>query len=535
MGLLDLFALDGRRNLLDEAHLGIANWAMTVGVPYRDVGSVKGLFAPPCASSDFLLEVRFFGEKAPTTEYTWLPFEVIRRGYLEGLEIESRLVLPPEGRGGLLALTVSNPGPKPVSVPVQFVVRGGFGYEAFWEFSYPTCTDPTDVISTGSLLLRRNDAGALALVTDLAGMSWLGNADHWEGRLELAAGQTCTFHLAFALGLEAEAGSHCQALLADPATTLTNTECDWEALTADLFDRLPRLEASDERLVKWYNRSLVHLLLNQWHISELVLNPYYSTGGINGGCFCCYLWDFGEAWELLPLFDPAASRAHIKQFLASDMTSHFAFTPVTGEAFGPWYPVNQEKLVHLIYYYVLLTGDTTFLHELVARRSVLDHVVYHATYGDNLAQPARLIDYGTGNNHLELRKSYRYDNVLPDLNGRRCTTYQLAAKLCRLGGRDSQVFEARASELAAVVKAQLWDPEIRWFHNLDPAGGKHTRYTVQLFKLIGGGALDAEEEAGLISHLNEEEFLSDWGLHSLSKQDEAYDQIDIDKDRKSVV
>ncbi len=66
------------------------------------------------------------------------------------------------------------------------------------------------------------------------------------------------------------------------------------------------------------------------------------------------------------------------------------------------------------------------------------------------------------------------------------------------------------------------------FTILTPPAAEHTRYTVQLFKLIGGGALDAEEEAGLISHLNEEEFLSDWGLHSLSKLDEAYDQIDID-------
>ena len=41
--------------------------------------------------------------------------------------------------------------------------------------------------------------------------------------------------------------------------------------------------------------------------------------------------------------------------------------------------------------------------------------------------------------------------------------------------------------------------------------------------------LDAEEEAGLLNHLNsEDEFLSEFGLHSLSKTDIAYDQVDID-------
>ena len=37
-----------------------------------------------------------------------------------------------------------------------------------------------------------------------------------------------------------------------------------------------------------------------------------------------------------------------------------------------------------------------------------------------------------------------------------------------------------------------------------------------------------KKELGLLSHLNEREFLSDYGLHSISKLDPAYDQVDID-------
>ena len=38
-----------------------------------------------------------------------------------------------------------------------------------------------------------------------------------------------------------------------------------------------------------------------------------------------------------------------------------------------------------------------------------------------------------------------------------------------------------------------------------------------------------QQEAGLLAHLNSEvEFLSEYGLHSLSKTDIAYDQVDID-------
>lgn len=63
---------------------------------------------------------------------------------------------------------------------------------------------------------------------------------------------------------------------------------------------------------------------------------------------------------------------------------------------------------------------------------------------------------------------------------------------------------------------------------MDAEKHKHLRYTLQLFKLIGSGAITDEEERALINHINEKEFLSDFGMHSMSKQDPAFDQIDID-------
>jgi hypothetical protein len=39
---------------------------------------------------------------------------------------------------------------------------------------------------------------------------------------------------------------------------------------------------------------------------------------------------------------------------------------VTVKGLGPFYPVNQEKIIGLIYFYVLETGDTGFLKESVS-------------------------------------------------------------------------------------------------------------------------------------------------------------------------
>ena len=49
-----------------------------------------------------------------------------------------------------------------------------------------------------------------------------------------------------------------------------------------------------------------------------------------------------------------------------------------------------------------------------------------------------------------------------------------------------------------------------------------------MFYLLGSGVLDEETEAGLVSHLNEQEFLGEYGLHSLAKGDPAYDPADVD-------
>jgi hypothetical protein len=49
-----------------------------------------------------------------------------------------------------------------------------------------------------------------------------------------------------------------------------------------------------------------------------------------------------------------------------------------------------------------------------------------------------------------------------------------------------------------------------------------------MFKFLNSGVIGEKERQGLISHLNEREFLSKFGLHSLSKMDAQYDQDDID-------
>jgi hypothetical protein len=86
----------------------------------------------------------------------------------------------------------------------------------------------------------------------------------------------------------------------------------------------------------------------------------------------------------------------------------------------------------------------------------------------------------------------------------------------------------RAKGLKKIMKEQLWDPGIKWFRYEDDKGNKYPRYTIQIFYLLNSGVIDSEIKQGLLSHLNDSEFLTKYGFLSMSKKDDQYDQSDID-------
>ncbi len=525
----DLFSMAGEKILHEVPDLSIINGKITTSINFHDVLSCRGLFAPPFASSDFIFDLRLCGEKVPTNKYTWFPIETRRQGSVNGLEVDSSLILAAERRAMILSFTVRNPGSSTQVVPVQFDIKGGLDYTKVWEFSRGVGLKDTKDVAVGSTLIKSNESGAIVVATNIKQLTWNGYCWHWDAKFSLPAKSKKTFTVVVAMGKKAGALADMKALMKNLRQAIEEARKNFAAKVSDLYTKLPTLQAKDKRLENWYNRSLLHLLLNQWNVPEFKLHPYFSTGGMNGGCVGSYLWDFGENWEVFNLYHPKALREHVKAFLSIDLTCRFAFMPVDGVGFGPWYYINQEKIIFLIYYYVLHTGDVKFLSEKVNGKPIIDHVIAQALHGDVTHLPAVLVDYGTGNHHLELRRQYRYDNYLPDMNARRYAYYYAADTLCKLAGKKPPVnFPVRAEAIKTLVKETMWSKKDKWFFWLDAKRNKHLRYTVQMFKLFSSGFLDREMEAGLLSHLNEKEFLSDYGLHSMAKHDPAYDQVDID-------
>ena len=486
------FGIDGSRNIVEDRHFGIVNGHLTTNVLHSNALSFRSLYAPPYASSNFAFDGWVCGEAVKTTSYSWMPFQVRRRGTVPGVEVSTVITLVEGRRALILEIKLSNGGDSRRRVPLQFDISGGLDYVTDWNFAQPVGDKPVRATVDGDVIVCRNDTGMLAV--GARGLTRHGCVPLWETELDLGAGQSESFWLTLAVGEPDHALSSARELLDDPAGAVDRSSEAWAARASELLGRLPRFTASDRRLERFYDRSVLHFLLNRWHVPEFLLNPYYSTGSINGGCVVSYLWDFGEGWEVFSLVDPAAAREHIKAFLAINLTRHFAFNPISGAGWGPWYPVNQEKIVFHIYYYVLQTGDVGFLRDTVKGTSILDWVLEHALVGDRQEERANLIDYGAGNHHLELRRQHRYDHFLPDLNARRYPIYLAAETLLKLAGRKAPVdLRHRAEMLKALIHDEMWSEKDAWWFHLDPEGGRHLRFTMQLFKLIASGAITAEE------------------------------------------
>lgn len=517
------FVFNGERAIIDPKDLGLVNGHLAVGTPQTSVTAIKGLYAPPFASSNFSYDIRFMGEIVRPTDWEWLPNAIWRKGCVNQVCIESITALSAGKRSLVLTIDLESLADESKNVSVQVWLNGGIDWVHQWEFGKPVADKTGDLYIENDKIRLINNDKAWCVGTDLKDMRWFSTAKLWEGNIHLSSHEKKRVYFDISIGYVEE------------AVTPKNREIevrsafDWlSARELEIFNKLPRLQSSDPRLTAYYNRSLMHYITNRWEVDEFILKPYYANGSINGGCLCCYLWDYSGGWSVHPLVDPKADKEHIKQFLKVDLSRCFAFTPVDGAAYGPWYPINQEKIIALVYYYVKHTGDIDFLYEEVNGKSIISLVNYHACLKDDLSRPVSLYDYGVdGEHHLELRRGIPYHGVLPDLNARRYLGYIRAAELLELVGEDGNTLRERAAQLKRVLREQLWDDDRKWF--LFKHGGQtDIRYTVQMYKLIGSPVLDDDMLAGLLSHLNEREFLSEFGLHSMSKLDTAYDQVDID-------
>jgi hypothetical protein len=521
------YGLTSRDNLLSQAQLWVNSGGLTVNPSLGDVAGLGELVAPPWTTAGHRLNVTFNGVQPAPMDYLWLPGELQRRAHLaDGMEIHT-LVSPLFGQRGLLEwVELRNPSSAAHTVAVRISSEGSFGREADGQWTFGSVTRLRNTAALRLEALRPGWAGTSAVDgtwivgCTLPGVRWQEGA--FSGAVDLGPGQARSFAVVVGMGTPAEARALAQKAGDDPAAAIAFDRNQWAALIVELYTQVPRVTSSNRALVDFYDRSLLSYPVARWVLPELAAHPWYATSGVDGGAMCAYLWDYSYTARLNALVSPESDRDLIRLFLRTDLSQGYALLPFSAKIVGAHYSYNDYALIRLIYHYVLLTGDRAFLSEVIDGRTVWERAYAAAVYRDDLAKPVALIDYGTNENLLELKLTDNYTHYVPSPNAERCWSYRAVDEMAGWAGRPSPGLTHRAVDLARVIRDRLWSPTDRWFASLDLKGKPHLGYSIQVFDLLRLDMLDTEERAGMVSHLNEREFLSPWGVHSYSMTAPGY-------------
>lgn len=515
-------SLSSEACILEGRHLWVSNEIQTVNPDLTGIGGISKVYSPPLNLSPFQLETTFFGKKVEPNRYIWKPGEIIQEAERNGVGIKCLLVpVYPETKI-IQVIELSNSGEKVIVVPVTISANPALSRDSLWTWSPRNASQTATVKQTGDLCFETSD-GEITIETDQSGLIKGKNGLSGEIRLLPKSKTYFTITVFYDDKNRSEKpGSRSVEKL------IRQSRARWNERIEYAYNRLGRIRSSNAELDLFFKRGILTLLTCEWNKEEMLLQPYYAESGIDGGAVCSYLWGLAYVSRIMPLYNPQAWKEQIKQAIKTDAENHYAFIPTTGKSIGPWYSYNQYAMIRTIYDYVLITGDHGFLNEMVKNEKVIDYCLKQALYKDDINNEVKLINYGTNENLLELKKTGAYQFYVPSPNAERCWSYRAVDELCHLAGIQSLNLAFRAESLAGLITKELWSDEKSWFLTKDTMGVKHFSPCIQIFDILRCGILTKEQEKKILTHLNKQEFLSEYGVHSLSKEDPGYDLNDAD-------
>lgn len=527
---LQYFSITKASNIMEQPHVYCFSGNCTVNPILTGAGFGR-IFSPPYSAGSFNAELKFFKQPTTPTNYIWYPSEFYADyGQIENVHIESILV-PVAGKDAVVfAVKLTNNDSKSIKVPLELIPSGSIMKLASqdWDFgllkeSKTSKKYPKD----GKVYLENKDGAAVCI--GCTNPLELSDANTLTGEVRVDGKQVRIVFFVTAIGNVKEAGQAADDILADPQKHVDASRKSWSDRIAVVNQNVPEFVTDNADLKMFYDRGLLTILSCKWESSRFAANPWYAEAGIDGGAVCTYLWGYAYIDKFMAVMDPETLKKFILLFVNGDMLHHYAVTPLDGSGIGPYYAYNNYSLSAMLHSYVLITGDRAFLNQPFRGSTVLDQVSKVCLFGDDVKRPPVLINYGTNHNLLELRRNNDYQYYVPSPNAERCLIYRQLAEMYKLANVKEPVdFENRAQQLTALIRKSLWNSSAKWFDAIDTKGNHTIAYSIQIFDMLRTGVPDSDQAEGILTHLNDNEFLSKYGVHSLSKTDEGYDKTDVD-------
>jgi hypothetical protein len=500
-----------------------------------------------------------------TLSSSWEPgqWTTSLHGRLLSLSVQQTALNQPAGL--VERIVVKNEWTERRTFRVFSIQQPRIGRPDLWNYSPAFSADnpaPT-VGASGAALLHANLSGGVALAS--RGMSVYGYDSYdaavaammqpsmqseaqqdehavsgicWEVKLNPGAEATIYAVIEISPNGGLVAASTSQALDASPAL-VQKSRSEMQENLSRWFEKLPQLTASPA-ISRFYNRAAVQLLYDRWKLGNtFVLDPWYPVSGRDSGGMNIYAWDVQYASLALSFLDPASLRAIIKALPAAPLTEHYAIEPLHGSGEGAFYTYNPYVFTSTVDQYLRTTGDWTILTEQAAGKTILDWLVQLAEWGEKDRDPDGdgLLDYGNDSNLLELHKTGSgpgYINEVPSPNGERVYVYRTVADFLEHvapAQKQETIHHLRtmADAVSKAVNQVLWLDRDGWYGTKQRDGSVIPVYSIQVYELLRvPGLVPRDRAAKLMAHLNDSEFVAQWGIRSMSIKDRLFDYNDHD-------
>ncbi|MEI7903488.1 MAG: hypothetical protein WCK89_24885, partial [bacterium] len=383
---------------------------------------------PPYANGGDSGVLTMNGKQVHATGSRWYPYQVLRRGTMDGVELESAIRMPFEQRGVFCRLTLKNTATNSQTVGVS------------WAFSGQMCRHP-DAAWAKYITPHGEKGNTIALAgTDSKVLSAVGNKGSEPAaiafafsqapadvkvvtdggvaawKISLAPGQTVSLAYTSAMDKDPAAAAALATRWAksfDQSFALAKTQWEerWQAAftpgNTHFSGHLPTLLTDDPKIRRvYYEGALAPLILCRSNLPAA--KRCFVTCGPNWAVTLMYFWDtemWANAWSML---EPKSMKEVLAKWLTMDHHGCYALDCVSGRGVGPWYAANDWSVFRCVDAYLGVTGDKAFHSQVINGKTVLQRLEDIATYYEQrpLTQESLLADYGGPGNLLECSERY---------------------------------------------------------------------------------------------------------------------------------
>jgi len=293
------------------------------------------------------------------------------------------------------------------------------------------------------------------------------------------------------------------------------------------YKQLPKFSSSNRQLELYYYRCMLTMLMSRYENPNYITDVFWAVG----------MWPFTISWDnsyssdILAMLEPESLKgAILTDFEHVKMKR--TYVGWNGAFWDNLYIQEPFALQVMIEAYLRHTNDYSLFEEKAAGKTVWEWMQGWVTeLQSNYTDDLGLINVGYNTEKIIEIRTDGYNHAVPITNALTIDLlYQMAEWAIKNGDKKlSSKYTADADQLKDLVNKHLWNEELGWFDNLYPDGTKGTIWTYHLFDLLDSDHLTDNQRIGLVSHLQEGEFLGKYGLYSIARRDTVHwDLIDSD-------